>query len=205
MGGVRQNGVLGDKRKDVYICLSQNLYIQAFLVVRSAIEPNSVFAGMKRELHSIAPDLPLHHLRTMDEVIGNSFAQFRLRGMLLLGFALTAVLLASVGIYGVMAFTVSRRKHEIGIRMALGASRGDVMGLVLRQSMTLAGIGIACGAAAALLSGRALQGLLFGVGSADPILFCGLSLLLATVAFAATWFPAIRATKVDPLIALRDE
>ncbi len=139
----------------------------------------------------------------MDEIVSNSVAERRLTVMLLTVFAGVAMLLAAVGIYGVIAYSVTQRTHEIGIRMALGARRGDVMRLVVRNALVLVAVGVAAGAAGALLLTRLMSGLLFDVRPSDPLTFAVVSGILIAVALAASVLPGLRATRVDPVIALR--
>ena len=175
------------------------------LVVRIAGDPAPVAQALTQVIRSLDPNQPVADVRLMEEVISASVLRQRFNMVLLGVFAGTALVLAAVGIYGVMSFFVTQRTHEMGIRMALGARRGDVLGLVLRQGMAVALIGVALGLSGAFAMTRALSGLLFSVKATDPITFSGISLLLALVALAATYFPARRATKVDPMIALRYE
>jgi putative ABC transport system permease protein len=150
-------------------------------------------------------NLPISQVLTMDAVVAYANAQPRFE-MLLLGiFAAVALLLAAVGIYGVMSYAVSRRTHEIGIRVSLGASRADVVVLVIRQGMLLALIGSAVGILGALGLSRLMKSLLYGVKPVDPLIFCGVTILLMMVAMAASYLPARRAMRVDPRIALRYE
>jgi putative ABC transport system permease protein len=151
------------------------------------------------------PDLPIINMRTMTEVISDSIWQPRLYAILFGVFAAVALALASVGLYGVMAYSVSERSREIGIRMALGAERRDVLKLIVAQGMTLTLIGIGVGLAAALALTRLMRSLLFEVSVTDPSTFAGLAALLSVVAMLACYLPARRATKVDPMVALKCE
>jgi putative ABC transport system permease protein len=154
---------------------------------------------------AVDPDQPVIDVRTMTEVISRSVWQPRLYAILFGVFAAVAVALASVGVYGVMAYSVSERTREIGIRVALGAQRHDVLKLVVAQGMRLSLIGAGIGLAGALVLTRLMQSLLFEVSATDPITFAGLAALLTFVALLACYLPARRATKVDPMVALRCE
>ncbi len=175
------------------------------LVVRTQGDPGSLSAAIRKEVQAIDPDQPVAAVRTMDELVGLSVAASRYRTAFLGLLALVALILASTGIYGVMSYSVAQRTHEIGVRMALGARRFDVLKLVVRQGMTLVVIGVALGIAGAFALTRVMASLLFGVTAKDPITFTVVGVLLAMVAFVACYIPARRATKVDPLVALRYE
>jgi putative ABC transport system permease protein len=156
-------------------------------------------------LRRLDPGLALSGIRTMDEIVSNSVAERRLTVMLLTAFAGAAMVLAAVGIYGVIAYSVTQRTHEIGIRMALGARRGDVVRLVVRNALMLVAFGVAAGAAGALLLTRLMSGLLFDVRPSDPLTFAVVIGILIAVALAASVLPGLRATRVDPVIALRGD
>ena len=154
---------------------------------------------------ALDPLLPVGSINSMSEQIGKALSAMRLASTFIGIFGLLALLLAAIGLYGVMAWTVSRRTREIGVRMALGAQPGDVQRLILRQGMLLVGIGVAAGVGTALLATRLIESLLYGVSRNDPVTFAVVVLLLAAVALVACWIPARRATKVDPMVALRCE
>jgi putative ABC transport system permease protein len=150
-------------------------------------------------------DQPMAGVATMEQLVSDSYSRSRFTMIVLAIFAAVALLLAAVGIYGVIAFTVAQRTNEIGIRVAMGAQRGDVLRLVLGQGGRLIFLGVALGVVAGLLITRLMSGLLFGISATDPSTFAGVALLLAAVALLACYMPARRATHVDPLIALRYE
>ena len=176
------------------------------LLVRTAVaDPMTLAPAVIREVQQIDPDQPVASISTMRKNIAESLATRRLTMTLLASFAILALTLASVGLYGVMALSVNQRTREFGIRLALGAGRKDVFQLALGRGLLLVGIGLAIGLLGALGAGRALTGLLYNVGSLDPIAFCTAILALAVVALLACWFPARRATRVDPVVALRYE
>jgi putative ABC transport system permease protein len=175
------------------------------LVVRVQGDPLNLVGAIRREVHAIDPEQPVAAVRTMNDWIDRSVATPRYNTLLLGLFAVVALLLATTGIYGVMSYVVGQRTHEIGIRMALGARRWNVLGLVLRQGMVLVLIGVVLGLFGAFAVTRVMSSLLFGVTAKDPFTFAVVAVLLAVVAFVACYLPARRATKVDPLVALRYE
>jgi len=176
------------------------------LVVRTAAgEPAGVVPAVRREIGALDRDLAVFNVKTMDELVADSLLLRRFSMLLLGAFAALALILASVGIYGVIAYTVSQRTHEIGVRMALGARRSDIFRLVVGRGMLLTLAGVAAGLIAALSLTRLMESLLFGVSASDPPTFVAIALLLTAVSLAACYVPARRATRVDPLIALRHE
>jgi predicted permease len=175
------------------------------LLIRTEVDPLTVYPVIRKAALTLNPQVTVSPPTTMDYEIEGSLAASRMASTLTSLFGLTALLLAAIGLYGVMSYAVSRRTREIGIRMALGAEQRSVLRLVLRQGLWLTGIGIVLGLLAALFLTRLLQSLLYGVGVTDPLTFAGVALLLAAVAAFACWIPARRATKVDPMIALRHE
>jgi putative ABC transport system permease protein len=175
------------------------------LVVRSASDPASLAEALRREVQALDPELPVHRVRTMAELVSASVAQRRFQALLLAAFAAVGLALAAIGLYGVMAFSVSQRTREIGIRMALGAQGRGVLRLVIGQGLALVLLGVALGTAAALAFSRVLSGLLFRVSATDPATFVVVPALLLVTALVASYLPARRATRVDPLTALRCE
>jgi len=173
--------------------------------IRTKGEATAVAAAAREVIRNLDPEQPVADVRTMDSLIGKSVARQRFNTLLLTIFAGVAALLAAVGIYGVMAFSVAQRTHEIGVRMALGAQKRDVLRLVLKRGMTLALSGVAIGVIASLALTRLMTTLLFDVGATDPLTFVGVPVLLALIALLACYLPARRAAKVDPMVALRYE
>ena len=208
----RHNGVTGIVKEKFYVPHSQwhvatggNLIRGGFLVVRTAGDPMALAGAVRSEVRSLDPNIPVANIRPMTEVVAASLATPRLTGFLMGTFAAIALTLAAVGIYGVLSYLVARRTHEIGIRLAVGADRSQVLALVLKQGLTLAGAGIAVGMIAAFVLTRLMQSLLYQVGPSDPITFSVVTVALIVVSLLASALPAYRATRVSPLIALRTE
>jgi putative ABC transport system permease protein len=175
------------------------------LAVRTSVEPLSLVGAVRQQVLAVDSNQPVYNARTMERVVSESIAARRFAMLLMTIFAVVALLLASVGIYGVMSYSVTQRTHEIGVRMALGASVKDILKLIVGQGMLLVGVGVGLGLLAAFLLTRVMSSLLYGVSTTDPLTFAGISLLLAVIAFAACYLPARRASKVDPMVALRYE
>ena len=200
---VKMNGLDQSITMQTYLPYSQLPNRSIALVVRT--ENTAVATAIEQAIHGIDKDVPVFAIRTMDQVLGNSLAQRRLTLVLLASFAALALLLTTIGIYGVISYAVRQRTHEFGIRMALGAQARDVLMLVFRQGLKLTLIGIALGLAGAFALTRWIESLLFGVRPTDVLTFASITVGLALVALLTCWLPARRATQVDPLIALRGE
>jgi putative ABC transport system permease protein len=204
VGDVRHRGLDVDPAATMYFPTYQMPWMNVAIRLKGG-DPAGLAAAVRKEVQTIDPDEPIAAVKTMDVWLEESVAAPRYRTILLALFALVALLLASTGIYGVMAYSVSQRTHEIGVRMALGARQLDVLKLVVRQGMTLVVLGVALGIVGAIALTRVMASLLFGVTAKDPITFVVVGTLLTLVAFVACYLPARRATKVDPLVALRYE
>jgi predicted permease len=208
----RHNGVTGIVKEKFYIPHSQwhvvtngNLIRSVFVVARTSGEPTAIARAARAAVAQLDPTLPVANIRPMTEVVASALATPRLTGFLLGAFATIALALAAVGIYGVLAYLVSQRTQEIGIRLAIGADRSQVLNMILRQGMTLAVAGIAVGIVAAFLLTGLMQALLYEVKPGDPITFAAVAAILFVVSLVASYLPAWRATRVSPLIALRTQ
>jgi predicted permease len=205
VGRVKQYALDSDSRIALYLPHTQNPSRALTVVLRSGADPAALTGSVKKEIRELDPDLPMYYVRTMAQRVDESLARRRF-SMLLLGvFAGVALALAAIGIYGVMSYLVNQGTREIGIRMALGATARNVQSLVVRQGMSLALAGVAIGLAGAFALTRFLQSLLFGINATDPFTFVGIALLLSAIALVASYIPARRAARVDPMISLRDE
>ncbi len=205
VGGVHDTGFDQQPRPTIYFPYLQAGDQTMSLVVRTDSRPAAILPSIKSAIRAVDKDQPVFNVKTMDEIITGVVSAQRLAFVLLGIFAFLALALAAMGIYGVIAYAVAQRTHEIGIRMALGAQRGDVLRQVVGQGLLLMGAGVAMGIFGALALTRFLTSLLYGVKPTDPLMFIGVSLLVAVVAVAASYVPARRATKVDPMVALRYE
>jgi putative ABC transport system permease protein len=205
VGDVRHTGLDATVRPMTYWPYARNPYGTMTVTVRTAGEPAPIVNAIVGLVRQLDPELVVANVKTMDEVVSESVAQRRVTMTMLAIFAGAALLLAAVGIYGVIAYSVTQRTQEIGIRMALGAQRADVLRMVIRQALILAGAGIVAGGLGAVFLTRLMEGLLFEVKPADPVTFAAVSALLAAVALLASYIPGRRATRVDPVIALRAE
>ncbi|MGH9940633.1 MAG: FtsX-like permease family protein, partial [Blastocatellia bacterium] len=209
IGDVKEMGLEAPAKAEMFFPYQQlpDMFwnIPRDLAVRTTGDPMSVAAAVRQAVWSVDRDQPVSNIRTMDEILAEEVTQRRIGMTLLAAFAALALLLASLGIYGVLSYAVTQRTQEIGIRMALGAGRGDVLRMVLANGMRLVTAGVAIGLGVSFALTRLMAGLLFGVSASDPHTLAGVTLLLTAVALLACYLPARRATKVDPMIALRTE
>jgi len=205
VGDVKHSGLDAKPEPAYYMPLAQSAWRATYLVVRGQMDPVSLLPAIREQIWELDKDIPIAKLATMDELLAQSVAVPRFRTLLLGVFAALALVLASVGTYGVVSYSVTRRTHEIGIRMALGAKGREVMALVIRQGMVLAVLGVAVGVAGSLALTRLMESLLFEVSTTDLATFGVVAALLIAVAFLACWIPARRASRVDPITALRHE
>jgi putative ABC transport system permease protein len=203
LGSIRNQSLTQDVQPEIYVPLTQYPSLNLNLIVRTNGDPHSMFSAVRERIHSIDKDQPVTRVQTMEELLDAGAAQPRLTTWLLAGLSLTALTLAIVGIYGVIACSVAERTQEMGIRIALGAARTDILRIVLRQGFTLAIAGIAIGIGVSLALARVMGTLLYQVSATDPLTYIAGPGLFAAVALLASYLPARRATRVDPMIALR--
>jgi putative ABC transport system permease protein len=203
---VKYSGLNEPPQPALYTSFQQNLWWRSmFLAVKAGGDPLGLVNAVRNEVWALDRDLPISQIKTMDQLMSDSVAEPRAYTLLLGALGAVALLLAAVGIYGVMSYAVTQRTHEIGVRMALGAQSGAVLRLVVGAGMKLALLGMAIGLLAAFALTRLMSKLLFDVSATDPVTFAQIALLLMGVALLACYLPARRATKVDPMTALRCE
>jgi ABC-type antimicrobial peptide transport system permease subunit len=202
----KYTGVRDDIPRQVFFAFMENDFPGgAVMYVRTASQPDAAFGSIRQVMRQLDPNIPMYNARTMEAQLDQSLLNDRLVATLSAAFGVLATLLAVIGLYGVMAFTVTRRTREIGVRMALGAVQGDVVWLVMREVLVLVGAGIVLGLAGAWGLGRLVSSQLYGVTANDPATIAGAAVLLAAVALVAGYVPARRATRVNPVLALRYE
>jgi putative ABC transport system permease protein len=194
---------LNQESPSLYYPLGQRITPSMDLAVRTSGPPEAILPAIREKVHELDPQLALSNVRTMEDWISTSAAQPRLNAILLGGFAVMALIIAAIGIYGVIAYSVTQRTQEIGLRIALGAQASGVLRLIVGEGMRVALLGIAIGLAGGFALGRAVSSLVYGVTVRDPLTFGGVAAVLAIVALAATIVPALRASRVDPIVALR--
>jgi predicted permease len=205
VGRVKHDSLDSEPRIAFYLAQTQFPAREMSVVLRGKVESAGLTSALKKEIREIDPDLPMTAISTMTQRVDESLARRRFGMVLLAVFAGLALVLATMGIYGVMAYLVSQGTRELGIRMALGATRGDILSLVVRQGMVLASAGVAIGLAGAFVFTRLLRSLLFGVGATDPLTFGAITVLLGATALLASYIPARRAARIDPIASLRCE
>lgn len=205
VGDIRHNGLTASLRPTVFLAQAQVPGYVTYLVLRTAAEPQRLIPAIRCEIQQVDPNQAATAIQTMEQYVSTSLARPRLYAILLGTFAALALLLASVGLYGLIAYAVSRRTHEIGIRMALGARPSDVLRSILCQGARLALLGLALGIAGAIALTRLIANLLYGVGASDVKTYGAVAVLLGGIALLAAYFPARRASRVDPMVALRYE
>src|SRR6266516_1540062 len=201
---VRQNDFIAQPKMQMYFSYRQMKDLAAnALVVRTSVEPMSLTTSVRNAIWAVDKDQPVADIDTMDHVVSEAIARQRFSMLLLGSFAALALVLAAVGIYGVMSYSVAQRTHEIGIRIALGAQRGDVVGMTMKQGLKLVGVGLLIGLASAFVLTRVMASLLFGISPTDPATFASICVVILGVAGLASYIPALRATNVDPIVALQ--
>jgi putative ABC transport system permease protein len=205
VANVRSMGLQEEPVPEVYTSSLQDAFSDMYVVIRTQVDPESLAATAREAAEDVDRAQPITDIRTMETRVSEAVTLPRFNLILLGVFGAIALILSAAGIYGVTSYTVARRNHEIGIRMAVGAQADDVLRLMMTQGMKPAAIGLSIGLAGSVVLTRLMNSLLFGVSATDPLTFAALALLLLTVALLACYFPARRATKLDPVVALRHE
>jgi putative ABC transport system permease protein len=205
VGDTKMYGLANPSRLEVYLPFRQSVSGSMTLVVKSAIDPAALTSEVRGVVAGIDKDQPVYNVATMQQLVRDSVSTRRISFIVLGSFSGLALVLAAIGIYGVISYSVAQRTHEIGIRMALGAGRGSVLRMVIGQGARIAGAGVVIGMVAAFGLTRLMTNLLFNVSPADPVTFAAVVVVLAAIAFVASWIPARRTLRVDPMSALRSE
>ena len=205
VGDVQRDGLASPSQPEMYVPFGQDPFWAAYVAVRTPGDPGSLASALRDEVRALDPSMPLAGIQPMDRYVYDSVAEPRFRTMLLGLFAAAALALAAIGLYGVVSYNAARRTREVGIRLALGAGRADVLRLVMREGLVLSGLGLAAGIAGAAFLTRFLSGLLFGVSRLDPLIYAAVALCLLAAGLLASVVPARRAARVDPIVALRYE
>jgi putative ABC transport system permease protein len=207
VGNVLHESLDSEARAEMYVPFTQapNLESGPTIIVHTVIDPAAVAANLRRAVTAIDPAIPIDQIETMEQFVSVSVAQPRFRTVILIAFSLLALLMASIGIYGVMNYLVVQRTHEFGIRMSLGATQRDVLRLVLGRAAILIGAGLGLGLLGSVVLVRLIAKLLYGITPLDPLTFFAVSIILSAIALSASYIPARRATRVDPIVALRCE
>jgi putative ABC transport system permease protein len=205
VGNIRSSNLTETPQPAYYVPLPQLMYGPPTLLIRTQGEPAAITSEVRKILASMDSDAPLFTVRSMEDYLALALGRARFQTMLLSLFAGTALLLTAVGLYGVMAYAVGQRTHEIGVRMALGASRSDVLQMVLRRGVVLTTSGIIIGVVGAVALAKLIESLLYEIPPRDPLTYVGVCVVLACVAMLASYIPALRATRIDPMVALRYE
>jgi ABC-type antimicrobial peptide transport system permease subunit len=202
-GNTKDGGLDAEPRPVVFMPFTQMLALSGGLVIRADSSVAAVTAAATRIVRRIAPRAPIEEVMTLAQYKDQSVSPRRLNAALISSFSVLAVIIAAVGIAGVLAFSVSARTHEIGIRMSLGANRARVQRMILGEGGVLLAVGLVVGVAGAFFSARIIEGLLFGVEPHDPMTFIGVAVLMAAIGIGACWIPALRAARIDPAITMR--
>jgi putative ABC transport system permease protein len=206
VGNVKHRALNNEDSPEMYLPQTQIPSSFMSVVIRtSTSDSSSLTSSLRKELAAVDSSVPLDSVRVFDEYLARSLARPRFNALLLSIFAASALLLTAIGIYGVLAYSVAQRTNEIGIRMALGAAQSNILRLVIGQAMTIVGISVVIGVVGAFAATRLLNSLLYGITAWDPLTFSAIVILISLVAFLATWIPARRASRVDPIVALRTE
>jgi predicted permease len=204
VGDVKRDGIGAPSQPEMYVPFEQDPWWAAYIAIRTKGRPEELAVALRREVRALDPSLPLADIQPMTQFVYDSVAQPRFRTTLIALFGATALLLAIIGIYGVISDEVGRRSREIGLRLALGAGRGDVLGLVLRHGLALTGLGLAAGLAGAAVATRYLSSLLFEMSPLDPATYAGVAVLLLAASVMACGIPGWRALRVSPIHILRN-